>query len=376
VPAWGAGAHGRLRFPVFSDGVLELGLDARRLSGETNERFNHQAGRFTRLREAGGDQWLVGGWLEYDGALTETLRVSGGLRFDHWQTFNGLLRERDLTDGSLLRDDTITDKDDSLVNGRLGLTWQAGERAELRAAGYTSFRLPTINEFFRPFRVGNDITRANPDLGAERLYGLEIGGRFRLGAGIAIRATYFRNWLKDGVANVTIAQGPGVFPPAGFVPAGGSLRQRRNLERIIADGLELTGEIPLTRDLGVTARYQFVDSRITRSADRPELEGNRVAQSPKHSAALSLRWEPDTPWRARLQTRIVSDQFDSNRNRQTLGSFATLDAAVYYAMMEEMELFLSGENILDAEVVSRIDGDGLITRAQVRLVSGGVRVRF
>ena len=36
---------------------------------------------------------------------------------------------------------------------------------ELRAAGYTGFRVPTLNELYRPFRVGADATAANGALG-------------------------------------------------------------------------------------------------------------------------------------------------------------------------------------------------------------------
>jgi len=376
MPAGGAGAIGLVRLPVFSDGLIELGIDARRLDGETNERFRNLGGGFTRLREAGGDQWLLGGWLEYAGALTDTVRISGGVRLDYWKTFDGLLRESDLADGSLLRDDAIFDRKDSLVNGRLGLSWQAAEAVGVRMAGYTSFRLPTINEFFRPFRVGNDITRANPELDAERLYGLEAGVELAPAEGVVLSGTYFRNWLEDGVGNVTIAEGPGVFPPAGFVPEGGSLRQRRNIERIVADGVELDVRIALAESLTLNARYLFVDSRITRAADAPALAGKRLAQSPKHSAALALGWNPPSPWRVRLETRIVGDQFEDDLSSRVLPSFATLNAAVSYALAEETELFLTGENLFDAKVISRIDADGLITRAQLRFVSGGVRVRF
>ena len=373
VPAEGLGGHAILRFPVAADGVLEFGTDLRRLEGATNEQFRNLGDGFTRLRQAGGDQWLVGGWAEYAGSVTERIEISGGARLDYWKTFDGFLRERVLADGTIQRDDAITDRSDTLVNGRLGLSYRLRERVRLRLSGYTGFRLPTINEFFRPFRVGNDITEANPNLTAERLYGTEIGIAATPADGLALSATYFRNWLKDGVGNVTLAQGPGVFPPAGFVPAGGSLRQRRNIGRIIADGIELEARAALPGDLALVARYLFTDARITEAADFPALEGNRLAQSARHSAALDLRWEPDLPWRASLTARVEGDRFEDDLNSRELPGFATLDAAVFYEIIDRVELFLSAENIFDKQIVSRIDADGLITRARPRLVSGGVR---
>ena len=45
----------------------------------------------------------------------------------------------------------------------------------LRAAAYAGFRVPTLNELYRPFRVGNNTTNANAALKPEKLYGAEIG---------------------------------------------------------------------------------------------------------------------------------------------------------------------------------------------------------
>ena len=43
----------------------------------------------------------------------------------------------------------------------------------LRSAAYLGWRMPTLNELFRPFRVGPDATAANPLLDPERLRGAE-----------------------------------------------------------------------------------------------------------------------------------------------------------------------------------------------------------
>jgi len=174
---------------------------------------------------------------------------------------------------------------------------------------------------------------------------------------------------------VTLAQGPGVFPPAGFVPAGGSLRQRRNIGRIVADGVELEAGAPLPGDVALIARYLFTDARITQAAGFPALEGKRLAQSAKHSAALTLRWTPqDLAWRASVTARVEGDRFEDDLGSRELPGFATLDAAVFYEIADSMELFVSAENVFDTNIASQIDGDGLITRARPRLVSGGVRL--
>lgn len=376
MPAWEAGGMAVLRLPVLDDDLIEIGADVRRLSGGTNEAFRNLGDGFTRLREAGGDQWLAGGWLEYTGNVGERLSLAGGLRLDHWRSLNGVLRESVLADGEVLRDDDIGNRDDTLLNGRLGASYAATGAIRLRGAVYTSYRLPTINEFFRPFRVGNDITQANPELDPERLYGIEAGITYAPLNTVSISLDYFRNWLEDGVGNVTIAEGPGVFPPAGFVPEGGSLRQRSNIDRIKADGVEFSAELRLTEGLEARLRYLFVDAKVRDSDDFVILEGKQVPQNAKHTLSAGLSWRPAGRWQVTGELRTETDRFEDDLNSRKLDGAITVNAAIRYALTDLLTLFLNGENIFDADVVSRLDADGLITRAQPQFISGGVRLRY
>ena len=113
-----------------------------------------------------------------------------------------------------------------------------GRRCYLRAAAYSGFRPPTLNELYRPFRVGNDVTEANAELVPERLYGAEIGAGGSAGI-VDWSATAFYNRLADAVTNVTLGFGPArQLPVAGFIPAGGVLLQRQNVGAVNAYGLE------------------------------------------------------------------------------------------------------------------------------------------
>lgn len=376
VPSRGFGAIALLRLPLRADDTLEFGADIRRLEGKTNELFRNLGAGFTRLREAGGDQWLVGAWVDYARAVNEQVDVTASLRLDWWRVFNGVLRERDLADGALTRDDPIAARDGLLANGRLGAVWRMTGAVRLRLAGYSGFRLPTINEFFRPFRVGNDITEANAGLDPERLYGIEAGVLWAPLNSVRVSIDGFRNWLSDGVGNVTLALGPGNFPPTGFVPAGGSLRQRQNIGRIVADGVESEARLTLAGNLDLVARYLFVRSRVVKSPDAPEIEGKRVAQSPKHALALGLDWRPAPRWQVTLDARWQARRYEDDLESRVLDDVFTLDSAVFFDVSDTIRLFLAAENLFDATVESQIDGAGLISRGDPRLVSGGVRMRY
>src|SRR5205085_8685245 len=117
-----------------------------------------------------------------------------------------------------------------------------GRGLSLRAAAYLGWRMPTLNELFRPFRASADATAANPLLDPERLRGAEAGVRYARG-GLLLSATAFVNRLSDAIANVTLGQGPGTFPGVGFVGAGGTFRQRQNLHAVRVKGIEASAEI-------------------------------------------------------------------------------------------------------------------------------------
>src|SRR6202012_3219049 len=92
---------------------------------------------------------------------------------------------------------------------------------------------PSLNELYRPFRMGNNVTEANENLKPERLYGAEIAiGQDQ--TPVVWGVTGFLTQLRDPIANVTLGVGPGTFPRAGVVPAGGFFIQRQNLQAINA----------------------------------------------------------------------------------------------------------------------------------------------
>ncbi|MEE8371838.1 MAG: TonB-dependent receptor, partial [Sphingomonadales bacterium] len=376
VPGQGYGLNGLLRLPLGAKTSLEAGFDARFMSGATNELFRNLGAGFTRQRNAGGRERLAGLHAQIVHEPMDALSLSASVRLDAWKTKNGRRLETDLADGSVVREDDIPSRKGTVFNGRFGAHYELSETWALRAAAYTGFRLPTINEFYRPFRVRNDITEANPALSPERLYGIDLGLERSLGGAGSFRATIFRNWLRDGVGNVTIALGPGFFPPTGFVPDGGTLRQRQNIDRIAADGLEAELDVELSRRVSLSAGYLFSRVRVRRFQLGPELEGRRLAQSPKHQAVFSLAVTPAERLRLEASARWTAKAFDDDLNSRVLADALTLDAGAEFELASGVILFGAVENLFDARVESARSADGLVTIVGPRRLSAGFRLGF
>ena len=361
VPSSGYGT----RFEVRPDlGAVEfrLGGDWRRTVGKTQERFAFQNGAGTRRRIAGGRTDTLGGFAEaawQRGALT----LTGGGRIDRWWIGDGSLEERVIATGSVLTDTDFADRSGWEPTARAGIAWKPAGAVTLRSAAYLGWRLPTLNELYRPFRVGDDTTRANAALDPERLRGIEAGIEYQPLATARVGVTLFTNRLSDGIANVTIGAG-----------GGGVIRQRQNLDAIASRGVEVDGRF----DFGawsLAGGYSYADAEVEADGGALSLDGRRPAQTPRHSLAGTLAWRGLSGARVSATMRYVGAQFEDDLNQQRLPDALTFDAATDIPLTGRLSLAARAENILDERVVTGISGDGIIERATPRTLWIGLRLR-
>ena len=372
VPSIGLGARAEVR-PEIGPVQFRLGADWRETEGETKERFQFVNAVGTRRREAGGRTRTLGGFAE---AALESgpLTLTGGGRIDRWRILDGFLEERVIATGAALNDIAFADRSGWEPTARAGIAFRPAAAITLRGAGYLGWRLPTLNELYRPFRVGPDATAANAELAPERLKGIEAGIEYRPLSTARLGITLFANRLENAIANVTLGRGPGVFPGVGFVAAGGEYRQRRNLGAVAVRGVEIDGRL----DLGawsISGGYSFADPEVRASGAALPLSGLRPAQTPKHSLAGTLAWRGFGGARASGTIRYVGSQYEDDLNQQLLPDALTFDAAASVPLTRRLSLEARGENITGARVGAAISGNGLIERATPRTLWLGLRLR-
>jgi outer membrane receptor protein involved in Fe transport len=321
---------------------------------------------------AGGRTRNVGAFAEL-GRESGDFTLSAGGRIDRWWIEDGRLDERVLATGAVLTDTDFADRSGWEATGRAGVGWRASDALTLRAAAYRGWRLPTLNELYRPFRVGPDATAANAALSPERLEGVEAGAELRPARGVRIGATLFANRLAQAISNVTLGQGPGVFPGVGFVAAGGDFRMRQNVDAIVSRGVELEAEAA-SGPWRLAAGYSFADAEVQASGSAAALDGLRPAQAPRHSAAATLSWTR-SGFLASATARYVGAQFEDDLNRQLIPDALTFDAVALAPLGGGLTLEARGENLTDARVVAAISGAGIVERATPRTIWLGLRWR-
>ncbi len=370
VPSHGIGGGFELRPPIGERLELRLGADARRTDGESRELFAYVAAEPTRRRRAGGETWTTGAFAEAS-ADVGGVTLTGGGRLDYWHISDGHLFEQVIADGMVLRDERYGDRHGWLPTVRGGIL--APLRGfGLRSAAYLGWRMPTLNELFRPFRAGLDATAANPELDPERLAGGEIGVEFAFGP-VRLSLTGFVNQLTDSIANVTLGEGPGIFSGVGFVASGGTFRQRQNVDAVKVRGIETSVEWT-DGPWAVRAGASFTHARVKANGAASFLDGLRPAQTPRLAGTLAVSWERGGKG-AQLVVRRVGAQFEDDLNTRNLKSATTFDAYGSWPLGRRMQLIARAENVTNQLVMAAINGDGSVERATPRTVWLGLRLR-
>ncbi len=352
------------------DTRTSVGVDVRDVRGETREDSAFVSNAYTRRRFAGGRQSTAGVFIMQSRAITEDLRASFGLRADGWQDTDG--HRRDFLNGALASDEKFPAHDGVALSPSAGIVWSATRALRFHASAQHAFRRPTLNELYRPFRVGNVITDANPNLRTETVTSGEVGATLTQGA-FEFGATTFRNELHDAVANVTVARGPGTFPGIGFVPAGGEGRRRMNLDRVLVEGIALSAKWKLSSTFTANIQTLFNDVTVQRAAIAPWLEGLRLAQVPRQSASAGVTWKSGI-WSVSPQARFVGEQFEDDTNTLRLASATIVDLAVNVTVSASSEIFFSAENLADHRLETGRSADGVVNMGTPRLIMVGLRL--
>ena len=372
---WGTNAAWRGRDSVASGALeWEVGADARFTEGQTQELFRYQNGQFTRGRKAGGEASVAGLYL--DGSLEAgPWLVAGGVRLDHWTNENGFRFEDDLQTGDVTLDEAENKRSDTVFSGRLAAQRALGGRWRARGAAYSGFRPATLNELHRPFRVGNDLTEANALLEPETLRGFEGGlayadARFKFGASL------FWNRIDNAIVNVTLAEGPGTFPRAGFVPAGGVLRQRQNAGTIDATGIELNANARIADGADLHGAVSWTDAEMDGGTRAAQLTGLRPAQAPEWSAVLGMDWQASDRLKLNVDGRYESNRFDDDLNSRVLNAAWTIDARAQWQALANAALWVAVDNLMDEDIETSETATGVAGYTAPRTWRAGVRLTY
>ncbi len=349
TPATGYGLNAAIRGDSETR-QWEIGADVRISHGEDRELFSYTLtnGPFTRY--AGGMSQIAGVYAE--GTMKrDDLLLTASVRADQWKNTDGH-RIHVGQNGAVTVNNTYADRDSTLPTARVGARYNT-DTGYYRLAAYTGFRAPTLNELYRPFRVGNINTESNAALDPERLAGIELGFGGHKDMLGSWDITLFYNQLSDAIFNVTLNNDP-------------STRQRQNAGDVIAKGLEAQGELQLTDTIRLRGAYAYVEAKTD--------AGLRPAETSPNSASGSITWSPSPRFDAALTVRYEGDRFDDDLNLIRLRSATVADIRLGWKFTDSVEGFIDVNNAFD-EAVENTLSSGVLSYAAPQTFSLGLRVK-
>jgi outer membrane cobalamin receptor len=220
---------------------------------------------------------------------------------------------------------------------RIGIARKIGEHFALTGSGFRAYRAPTANELYRSTQVGSLLTLPNNNLLSERATGWETGVAMEQRWG-TIRTSYFWTQVNRPITSLTIN-----------TTSNPMQLKRENLGQIESRGVSLDVEVQPTRWMALQGGYQYTNADVTKgTGDAPA--GNWIPQVAHNMASAQLRAYRDSIGTLSIQARMSGHQFDDDANDYLLHSYFKLDAYASHDFGKRIELFTSGENLLNRQI--------------------------
>ncbi len=336
VPVQQMGLIGQWSKQLASRFTLLAGLDGTYVQGVSLE-TTYSSGKPTADLSNGGTQELLGAFMEGIVQITTRWSLTLAGREDLWSNY----------DASSIRvpvkgsptDINYPGRGQNAFDPRISTSYRVSDRVVLYAAGYRSFRAPTLNELYRAFRVGNVETLANAYLRAERYSGGEGGFRATLANNrVSIHGSLFGGVVTNPVENVTLSSTPTLIT-----------RMRENLGQTQSLGFQLGTDIRFTNRITLTAGYQFTNSIVGSYPGNPALVGNLIPLVPRNVFTFQGTWAAPKNIFVAIQGRTESNEFDDDQNMFPLGAYFVLSATVSHPLPKGFDIFFQGDNLTNEQ---------------------------
>lgn len=371
VPSDGLGGSAQWTRAAGTQHLLSVGADWRSVDGESQEEVldSERGSEVIVRRVTGGAQRSAGLFVQDLFTPSPDLILTVAARLDHWRNVDGHHLEFTAPENvpTANHRPTLPERRDTVVSPRVSVLYHATDHIAVWGAIGTGFRAPTLNELYRQFRVGAVTTRANDQLGPERLLGGEGGIRIAPARHVSWRTTWFDNQVRDAVSNVTV------------VP--GAVQQRQNIGRTRIRGVQTDVEYAVRPSFRVSGAYVYSHATVRAFEANPSLVGKSLPQAPRHRATLLAVYSNPSLVNFSAAVQVIGRQFDDDQNVRTvpghtepgLPGYAVVDLSASRRLSRNLELFAGVQNLFDRDYFV---GTLPTTIGAGRMLHAGLVVRF
>ncbi|HTM04664.1 MAG TPA: TonB-dependent receptor [Vicinamibacterales bacterium] len=383
VPTTGVGTIAQWTKPLSIRHLLSAGFDVRHVDGESQEQAMDPATGLTAvtLRNSGGQQLLGGGYVQGQYWVRNNFSITASGRVDHWRNYDAHNFETTVATGlPTANSRALPERTDTVFSPRLAALYQANTMVSVWGSIGAGFRAPTLNELYRQFRVGQQLTLPNETLGPERLKGGEVGVTVIPVERVSVRSVWYDNRVKNPVSNVTVVGPPALALSTACVGAT-QCQQRQNLGRTRIWGWQNDVDYRFNAEWRVGVSYLFNQATVREFAAVPTLVGNFLPQVPEHRGSARVSYTNPRVLTATLDVLFAGRQFNEDTNTGTvpgrsepgLPGYATVEFSASHSFGSNFDAFVGAQNLFDKEYYTGLAPTAIGTP---RLINAGVRVRF
>ena len=256
--------------------------------------------------------------------ITNTLKLVGGVRFDHFRA------SYQNADGSL-----SNARSDNLFSPRVGLIFQPNDSSSYYASFGTSFN--TAGDAYQ-FGSINANTERSSNTPPEKSRNFEIGGKWdlfekRALAGVALfysEKYNERNTDPDTAAQQELLSGK---------------RHAAGMEFNFAGRITPAWEVFWNHTWIPRAKIDSSNVRLSAAGTGAQVEGDRPGLTPKHSGSLWTTYRVMPQLRLGVGANYRSSQNPEGQRAYHAASFVTFDAMAEYTFSEKISLKLNVSNL-------------------------------
>ena len=314
-------------------------------------RWRNPEGSRTRVNEeSSGTSTNHALFLQDQFFLNDALTLYLGGRYDRWTT-HGVAKKYVGSPTGVFDSPARTH---SAFSPKFAAVYRWTDTLTLRGSVGSGFKAPSnFSLYATPMQHGQyQILLPNPNVKPERSLSWDLGIEKALPNEGVLKAAYYERRMKDMIYNKI---SPYTGPKTGTLITVTDVSTPTNAGKAYVRGLELSGEIPLTKWLRASASYSRTDTRITKDESGSGLEGKKLRYVPRDLAsfALDAKWQN---WRANLSTTYTGLQFSSENNsdvvKNVYGSaskYWLTNLRVSYAFDKYLKLSAGINNLFDKE---------------------------
>ncbi len=307
--------------------------------------------------KAGGNEKLIGAFLEDEIMILDNLTLFLGFRYDWWETSDGFFKQ---IAGTAPFDKEFPARSADAFSPKASVVYKPLQGTTLRASVGQAFRPPTVYELYSIFISRGVTTTSNPNLEPETLTAWDIGIEQSLWRGARARVTYFENYLEDLIYSQTVTP---------------TLTERVNIGSAESRGVEFEIEQRFDKWLRLFSNFTITNAYVTDNPAKPATVGKKLVQVPAFmfNNGVDFTWGP---FSTSLIGRYVGKRYNNDENTDRFNNVYTsydpyflLDTRLSYKVTDFATVSLYVDNILDRDYFSYYKAPG-------RSIFGEVTFKF